>query len=522
MFNMSDKKRRNSNSPRSNSKVYNSDNSKIKPSKNTKSSKNNAKPDREKRRKPKINKHSSTRNTEDNVTQIKPPININPGLAVFSILIIYVGVLIFSYFKNEHITPYEVSMGSLAINNTYNGVALREEQIVTADYSGYINYYAREGEKVSKGSMIYTIDSTGKLSDVVSNDTSSDNTLTDNDLFEIKSDISEFANSFDPKFFSSTYNFKYDIEGTVLKLDNYRVLSGIDKLNSANYSDAVSFGYAPTSGVLVYAVDGYEDLTVEDLTPELMDSTEYVRSQFHSDDLIAETNNAYKLVTSENWSIIIEIDEERAKELADETYVEVRFLKNNYKSWGATTVIHQNGTTYLKLDFNNSMITFASDRFIEIELLLNTQSGLKIPNSAIVERAFYLIPEDYYTEGGAQGNPGFIRETYLEDGNKSSEFIDAEVYALVDGFYYVDESVFNVGDKLIKPESEDIYTVSKQDTLIGVYNINKGYADFKEITILNANDEYSIVKSNSEYGLNVYDHIVLKGDSVSDRDFIYD
>ena len=474
-------------------------------------------------------KNSSSRNTSpqnrdrnDNVTQFKPTIHINPGLVVFGILIIYVFVLVFSYAKRSHITPYEVSMGTLAINNTYTGVALREEQTVNADYSGYVNYYAREGEKVSNGSMIYTIDSTGKLSDVVNSDITSENTLTDNDLFEIKSDISEFANSFSPKNFSYTYNFKYDIEGTVLKLDNYRVLSNVDKLNSANYSDAVSFGYAPTSGVLVYAIDGYEDLSAEQLTPELMDPTTYVRSQFHSGDLIAEEDPAYKLITSENWSIIIEIDEERAQELADESYVEVRFLKNNYKSWGATTILHQNGLTYLKLDFNNSMITFASDRFIEIELLLNTQTGLKIPNSAIVERAFYLIPEEYYTEGGAQGNPGFIRETYLESGEKSSEFVDASVYALVDGNYYVDESIFKVGDKLLVPESDRSYTVSKQDTLIGVYNINKGYADFKEITVLNKNDEYSIVKSNSEYGLNVYDHIVLKGDTVSDSDFIYD
>lgn len=465
----------------------------------------------------------SKKSRNDNVVKIKPPVNINLGLGIFALLIIYISILIVSYFKSKPITPYEVTMGSLAVNNTYNGVALREEVLVPADYSGYVNFYAREGEKVSKGSMIYTIDSTGKLSDVVSTDnTSSDNTLSDDDLFEIKSDISEFANNFNPKDFSYTYNFKYDIEGTVLKLENYRVLSGIEKVNSANYADAVSFGYAPTSGVLVYSIDGYENLLAEDLNETNMDVNEYTRSQFHSGDLIAENDNAYKLITSENWSIVIEIDEERAKELEDETYVEVRFLKNNYKSWGATTVLHQNGATYLKLDFNNSMITFASDRFIEIELLLNTQKGLKIPNSAIVERAFYLIPEAYYTEGGNQGNPGFIRETYLEDGSKSTEFVDADVYALVDGNYYVDESVFNVGDKLIMPESEATYAVSKQDTLIGVYNINKGYADFKEITILNANDEYSIVKSNSEFGLNVYDHIVLKGDTVSDSDFIYE
>ena len=461
---------------------------------------------------------------QGNLIKFRPSININLGLVFFGALIIYIGVLFISYYNKPHIKPYEVTMGSLAINNIYNGVALREEELVPADYSGYVNYYAREGEKVSKGAMIYTIDSTGKLSDVVSADTSSENSLSDADLFEIKSDISEFANSFNPKNFEYTYNFKYDIEGSVLKLENFRVLSGIEKVNSANYSDAVSFGYAPTSGVLVYAIDGYESTLAEELTPEMMNPTEYVRSQFHSGDLIAENDNAYKLCTSENWSIVIEIDEERAEELADESYVQVRFLKNNYKSWGKCTILHQNGLTYLKLDFNNSMITFASDRFIEIELLLNTQSGLKIPNSAIVERAFFLIPERFHIEGGTQGDEGFMRETYMEDGTKSTEFVNAPIYALVDGNYYIDESMLNVGDKLVMPESEtgETYTVSKQDTLIGVYNINKGYADFKEITILNANDEYSIVKSNTEYGLNVYDHIALKGDTVSDSDFIYE
>lgn len=457
-----------------------------------------------------------------NVVKYRTPVNINLGLVVFVVLFIYLVGIVVSYFRNEHITPYEVTTGSLAVNNTYNGVALRKEVPVPAAYAGYINYYAREGEKVSNGSMIYTIDSTGKLNDMITETSTDDNSLSDDDLLEIKNTISTFANDFDPRDFAHTYDFKYDVEGTVLKLENYKVLSGIDIINSANYSDAVSFGYAPTAGVLVYSIDGYEELSPTDLTPELMDRDNYVRSQFHSDDLIGEGDNAFKLITEENWSIVIEIDEDRAEELADESYVEVRFLKNNYKSWGKTTILRQNGAVYLQLDFNNSMITFATDRFIEIELLLNTQEGLKIPNSAIVERAFYLVPESYYTEGGAQGNPGFVRECYLEDGTKSTEFIDADAYSLVDGYYYIDEGLFNVGDKVIEPETGNQYTISKQDTLIGVFNINKGYADFKEITILNQNEEYAIVKSNTEFGLNVYDHIVLKGDSVADADFIYE
>ena len=40
-----------------------------------------------------------------------------------------------------------------------------------------------------------------------------------------------------------------------------------------------------------------------------------------------------------------------------------------------------------------------------------------------------------------------------------------------------------------------------------VFNINKGYADFKEIQILKQNDEYALIKSNTTYGLSAYDYI---------------
>jgi hypothetical protein len=51
--------------------------------------------------------------------------------------------------------------------------------------------------------------------------------------------------------------------------------------------------------------------------------------------------------------------------------------------------------------------------------------------------------------------------------------------------------------------------------------MNKGYADFKQITIIAQNEEYAIVSSNTKYGLTVYDRIVLDADSVDTDDFIY-
>ena len=86
--------------------------------------------------------------------------------------------------------------------------------------------------------------------------------------------------------------------------------------------------------------------------------------------------------------------------------------------------------------------------------------------------------------------------------------------------YYLDSSVLSSGENLYKLDSQETFTVSKRATLIGVYNINKGYADFKQITILDSNDEYAIVKPNTRYGLSVYDYIVLNAESVRDDQFI--
>lgn len=452
----------------------------------------------------------------------KAPISINTGVIVFVILFGYIIAMMVVYFKSEPVTPYEVKLGSLAVNNKYTGVALREEEVVDSSFSGYINYYARENEKVSAGSMVYTVDSTGKLSEMMS-DTSGDGTsLSDEDLSELKTDISNFSNTFRPADFIDTYSFKYDIEGTVLKLANSNVLSNIDTLRAQNYTDSIDFGYAPKSGIIVYSTDGYEGLAAEDLTDDLMSYDNYEKKQFHSNDLIATEDSAYKLITSELWSIIVEVEESRALELESESYVEIRFLKNNYTSWASVSILRQNGKAYAKLDFNNSMVTFSSDRFIEIEILDKAQEGLKVPQSAIVERPFFLIPVGYLTYGSNLDEPGFIRESYMEDGTTSSEFVAATIYNSNDEDYYVDQETFSVGDYIIMPITGERYPVSKQANLIGVYNINKGYTDFKQITILNENDEYAIVKSNSEYGLSVYDHIVLNGDSVSENDFIYE
>lgn len=58
--------------------------------------------------------------------------------------------------------------------------------------------------------------------------------------------------------------------------------------------------------------------------------------------------------------------------------------------------------------------------------------------------------------------------------------------------YYVDRVHFKEGDALINTDTGEKYVIGETDTL-KIYCINKGYAVFRRIEILDENEEYAIV-----------------------------
>lgn len=464
---------------------------------------------------------STVKNT-NNVRKYRKPLNINIGLIIFSIIFIYIIICVFLYFTSKHIIGYEVNVGTLSVENVYTGIAIREESIQTCDYSGYINYYAREGEKVAVSNLVYSVDETGKLSETLNtNAASGENSLTDENISELKTDILSFKNDYSNKNFSNVYDFKYSIQGTVLKLSNINTLNSLGSLSGNSLGGMVNFGRAKKDGIISYNIDGFEDIKASQISVNTFDKDAYEKQQLLNSELVSKGDPIYKLCTNENWSIVIPIDEERAAEFTEDPYVKVKFLKNQEESWATATVINNADGIYADLAFNNSMITFCGERFIDIELEFTADEGLKIPLSSIVEKEFFLIPVDYITKGGDGDSDGFMRESYGEDGSVSTEFVATTIYNSTEEEYYVDDSVLKIGDYIIKPDSTEKYPISKKATLIGVYNINKGYADFKQINILYQNDEYAIVQSNTRYGLRVYDYIVLDSATVNENDFIH-
>lgn len=457
------------------------------------------------------------------VKKYRKPLNLNIGMIIFGVIFIYVIVCVIMYFQTSHIVRYEVKEGSLATDNIYRGVIIRDETVVYNQTAGYVNYYAREGERVAKNALIYVVDETGRLSENLEAAAMGENSLSNKELTEFRSEIINFVHSFDSTHFDSTYDVKFSLKNTVLKLANVNMLENISGLSGSVSGNIINYFYAPVTGIISYWTDGYEDLTAQDVTAEIFDSKEYEKTQVLGNSLMAAGDAVYKISTSENWSLVIPVEASRGAQLLEEEYVKVRFLKNQYESWGEVQLLtNGDGNTYLQLTFTNSMVTFVNDRFLDVELIVEDETGLKIPVSSIVQKEFFLIPQDFVIPGGNNGGDSIMRQCYLEDGTISSEVLEVEVYNFDSESeeYYLDSSILNAGDILYKLDGQETYTVSRRATLTGVYNMNKGYADFKQINILYQNEEYAIVKSNTKYGLSVYDYIVLNAETVSDDQFI--
>ncbi|MDE7031485.1 MAG: hypothetical protein K2P63_16195 [Lachnospiraceae bacterium] len=442
-------------------------------------------------------------------------------LAIFGSMTIYIIVVIVTYLRMEPIQGYEIQMGSLSISKAYTGIAIRKEELLKSPYTGFINYFVREGERVSSRDTVYSVDESGKLASLLEANNAEEASYTDEELGEFRAEVIQYDRGFDSKDFSSVYDFKYTLEGAVMKLVNISMYDNLKTLNQSSLGGTVSLCTTGRTGYVVYSTDGYETLTPDQITEEMFDQSKYEKNRVNNNDLIEKDATVGKIVTDENWSLVIPVDAKRAAELEEAEYIEVKFIKTQETSWGQVVIHHIADAIYAELIFNNSCVTFCTDRFVDIELVVNDKQGLKIPNSAIAVKEFFIVPADYMTKGGPSGNYGVLKEKADENGNLVNVFVETNVYSSDEKQFYIDSTELQVGDYICKMDSTDKMAISNTGTLTGVYNMNKGYADFKQITVLAENDEYSIVSSNTQYGLTVYDRIVLDASSVSNNDFTY-
>ena len=444
-------------------------------------------------------------------------------IVVFILLLAYLLITAFNSFKKESVNFYEVTEGSMAKNTEHKGIVIRSEEVFNADKAGYINFFVSSGKRVAVGTPVFSIDETGTMSSFLSGASGGGVTLKSDSVKKLKKVLNNFSVNYTDNGFSTVYSSKAAINTSLI---DYANISGSETLQEAMEDSGMSYSrvYSPAAGVVSFVIDGFEGRQAESVNEDDYNTDNYNVRHAGSGQLVTADTPVYKLVTEEEWMVVFPITDEERERYASETQLKIKFKGTDISELcDYKQVNNLDGNSYGKLTLNRYMVDFINDRYVTFNIESDTKNGLKIPKSAVVKKTFLTIPSAYLARGGDDTGEGFLKEVYSDKGT-SVEYIPLTIYNNDDEYCYVDfssDSPLQPGDYVVKPDSAERYQLGATATLDGVYNINKGYAVFKKISVIDANDEFYTVKKNQKYGLSVYDHILFDPAGVNEGDFIY-
>ncbi len=458
--------------------------------------------------------------SDNKVSKMHRKVRINPAMLVFLFLFMYLLIYVVFYMNKSQLTLYQVTKSNISFDNNYSGLIIRDESVVKTGQAGYVAYYVSNGTRVRNGQTVYSIDESGNTLNDISTDS---NVLLDDDYIKLGLLADSFTAGYSDTDFQTVYNFRDEFNNKIFELSSdarYSFL--LDQ--SVDETRQINVAKSDASGTISYYIDGLETLKADDkFSSYFNDDYSYSYTKLSSGNLLEKGAPVYKMLNSNTWNIIIHLNDEQYNAYKDLTYVTC-ILNNGANRLRVQIECFSQGDEYFaKLTLNKYAIVYFDSRFVNVELEMNKTSGLKIPNSSIIEKYFYVVPKKWFTKGGGNSDAlGLVAYLKDEEGNSSFTFIETDIYDETDDEYLINTDLFDSGTLIQAPDgSSDTYAVSDTRSITGVYNANNGYCVFRKIEVLYSNNEYSIISAGTRYGVTDYDNIVLDADKTSENIIIY-
>ena len=333
---------------------------------------------------------------------------------LFICVFIYIIFHMVSYFSGKHIAVTEVKQGEIVTDNRFTALALRDETLVSSDDSGEAYYYLPNESRVKKNETIVSLDKTGDLIREIKNGTDDEVSLTDDQKLSITELLNSFNEAYSPDSFSSTYYLKQNAADYLSLIKGEKVKKSLSKDIKSLVSDGtVTNVKAPMPGLLCLSYDNLNGLTEDTFTKESFNESALKTTDVSTGDDLSDGDTAFRLVTNDNWKLVMPVSDSLAEDMKSEGAIQVRFERDGTKVWGVPHVIERDADKYLVLDLDDSMDRFSDSRFLDIELLFDNESGLKVPNSSIISKTRTSSDGEYQnTYGVYLANKGYTQ--YVE------------------------------------------------------------------------------------------------------------
>lgn len=368
-----------------------------------------------------------SRSHENAGTDGRGHLRINIGLIVFVGIFLYMLANGVMYVTKSHVSFCEVQPGRIVDSDSFTGFIIRNEDLVAAGKSGYINYFINDGDRTAKNNNVCMIEKSQKDSGSSQNVTY---TFNDNDYGSIRELVSTFKKNYSDNNYTDVYNLDYQLNNVVSRIVSR---NNINTMNTAQSGDNYNIMKAAEAGIISYSYDGLEGYTMEDMTPELFSSRDYDKVQLSAGTWVESGSPTYKMIYDDNWQIVLYPTADQLKKLKDLETVDIILVRDEIAITADVNVFENDGKTYVSLGLSNYMIRYCNERYIDIEIVWDSHEGLKIPKSAITSKNFYMIPLEYLVTKEDTSEKGFYT-----DSSEGPEFIKPVIYSQSDDFCYVD------------------------------------------------------------------------------------
>ena len=329
----------------------------------------------------------------------KRRIRWNIGMIVFLVIFIYVMINIVSFFIKKKLTVYRVTKDEMTTTFSFTGIALRDEKLLKASQNGYITYYVEEGKRVRKSGTLYILDKDGKVQETFADQAEAlrgkGETLDDE---EIQKKVTEFQFIYSDGSFSDVYDLKYDLKNTILNLNEDSMKEVIDAVSKKLGEDAFHTETSPASGAAAFYSDSFDGKTADDITDADFDQENYRAVRYNSSDQVKKGNVVCRVTNSENWTVVVPLEKSQYDFLQDKDSVTVKFQSDQEKTTADLKVKKKGNSYFGYLSLDDYVVRYLDERYLDIDITLDSREGLKIPNSAVVKKKFYQVPAEYISK----------------------------------------------------------------------------------------------------------------------------
>lgn len=449
------------------------------------------------------------------------------GALIFGLIFVYLLVNMYIYMNKDKVAIYEVQAEELNFDTSFDAVCIRQEKILTAANSGYINYYISQGNKVAKNNVIYSIDTSENNVYSRMNEDYESIIYNSDQIAQIKAVIVSAMRDYDGSDLTWAGKFSDELSDKIYEIANSNLLDYAVVLQQTSSSNSDFHQVkVPESGIVSYKTDELCGITADDVNPVMFKSIKsYETINLKETGLVAKGEDVCRLCPVEDWSVVAQVSEDfyinnvdrdsatiyingSTTPMTGELRLFTRNMKENDKKGDGKDIKYY----YAEISLHDRMSQYIDSRFVKVEFEYPSESGLKIPLTAVTSKEFYIVPLSMFVIDKDYKGPVLEQELYDgETGETTIVPVYLSKYIKDDYYAYIDKSVVNEGDYFVNTETDERFRVGSVNTLDGVYCVNKGYYVFTWIEKIKSNSEYVIIRknSNSKDAIKLYDHIAL-------------